>query len=84
MADVVTMPGVLRLTEDHFVAPERCLQSALGAGLRDVVIVGRSISGRVECWSSSPDADTAVGLMHRGISWLSCSEMVAADEPGSG
>lgn len=77
---VIQLPGAAYVPrQDDWVSPKDCLQSAMDAGLRDVVIVGRMISGAIVLWSSQPDADTAIGLLHRGINRISEAEQVAPE-----
>ena len=79
MADVVSLPGVFRpdLAEDS--QPDEVLASAMELPLRDVVVVGRNLSGDIEVLTSQVNADLAVGLLMRGVNYLASSEQV--DEP---
>jgi hypothetical protein len=82
MAEVVVMPGVFRADQEADCEATACLRSAMDAGLRDVVIVGRALNGGIEVWASAADADRAIGLMHRGLSWLTAGEQLPADDDG--
>lgn len=82
MADIVSLPGIYRADMIEDCDPRTVLVSALDAGLKDVVVIGRSLSGSIEVFSSQSDADQSIGLMMRGVAYLSTAEQV--DEPEIG
>jgi hypothetical protein len=79
MADVVSLPGVSRhdLVDDTPV--NDVLASAIELPLSGVVVVGRNLNGDIEVLSTQADADTAIGLLMRGVRWLASAEQI--EEP---
>jgi hypothetical protein len=73
-AEIKTLPGVIRLDLQEQGDVDLCLKNAMDAGLRDVVIVGRAISGEVIVWGSQTDADCVIGLLTRGVTFLANAE----------
>lgn len=82
MAEVVVLPGVFRADQEADCDVNSCLRSALDAGLQDVVIVGRSLSGSIEVWSSAADADRVLGLLQRGVHRLAEGQQLPAEDDG--
>lgn len=81
MADILPMPGAtFRAKPAEATAPEDALKGALNAGLLDVAIVGRTISGDITVFGSQPDSDAAIGLLTRGITFLAGAQQIAPDE----
>ena len=80
MADVHVLPGVFRADFDTDVSATTIFKSAMDAGLKDVGIVGRGIDGKISVWGSSPDTDNTIGLLTRGINWLSGTTQIAHKE----
>ena len=79
MADVVILPGAFVPAIERPTPCADVLRSALDAGLRDVVVVGRGIDGSIALWASQVDADAAIGLLMRGVSELARAEQEAAE-----
>jgi hypothetical protein len=79
MADVVSLPGVSRhdLLDDTPV--NDVLASAMELPLSGVVVVGRNLNGDIEVLSTQADADAAIGLLMRGVSYLASAEQI--EEP---
>lgn len=74
--NVVSLPGVFRSDLESEVPPTTVLRRALDLPLKDVVIIGRTINGDIEVLASQVDADAAVGLLMRGIQFLSSATQV--------
>lgn len=84
MAEVLVLPGVFRPDQEKDCEAASCLRGAMDAGLQDVVIVGRALSGSIEVWSSAADADRAIGLMHRGLRWFADGTQMPSEPEGDG
>lgn len=81
MADILPLPGAtFRAEPAKATAPEDALTGALNAGLLDVAIVGRTISGEITVFGSQPDSDAVIGLLTRGISFLANAQQIDLDE----
>ena len=76
MGDVVPLPGIFRPELEQATPVDRVLSCAMDLGLKDVVYVGRAITGQIIIGGSHPDADAAIGLLTRGITSLATSEQV--------
>lgn len=79
MAELHVFPGVARSDLSQSAAVDELLKSAADAGLKDIAIVGRCLSGEIAVWGSQPDADQVVGLLMRGANWLASMEQVTTD-----
>lgn len=80
MADILPLPGILYRPDPEFKSDVKSvLDSAADAGLKDVAVVGRGVNGVVEVFGSNSDADQTIGLLTRGIAFLSALEQI--DEP---
>lgn len=79
MANVVSLPGVLRADLIDAADPKNVLAAAMELPLKDVIVVGRNINGDLEVFASQPDADQSIGLLMRGVNFLANSEQI--DEP---
>lgn len=76
MGEVVHLPGVFCAKLEEAIPVSKVLASAMDLGLKDVVYVGRAITGEIIVGGSQPDADAAIGLLTRGITSLVTSEQV--------
>jgi len=79
VADVVTLPGVFRADLNDASDVRSVLMAAADMGLKDVAVVGRSLSGSIEVFGSQSDADRTIALLFRGANWL--ADSVQTDEP---
>lgn len=82
-AEVHVLPGVFRADLEGPLEPAAVLAAAADIGLRDVVVVGRTIAGDVVVCSSQVDADAVVGLLARGQHYLVASAQAHEDEAGA-
>lgn len=81
MGEIHNFPGVYRADLEEPTPLENILKSVADAGLQDVAIVGRTLSGEITAWGSQPDADATIGLFMRGASWLANCRVVPDDRP---
>ncbi len=80
MAEIRTLPGVMRADLEPSTSVDAVICSALNAGLMDIVVVGRSLKGELCLWGSQADADAVLGLLVRGLNWLAEKQQVPMDE----
>lgn len=72
MAEIHVLPGIERrdLAGPAEGDAHRILQAAIGAGVTDVVVVGKCRDGSQWVSTSMGDADRAAGIMLRAANWL--------------
>ncbi len=77
MAEVHVLPGIERRDlAGHAIPPAEVLQAAIDKGITDVVVVGRDRQGELYVAGAAPDADRAVGLLMRAVTYLSSHTIV--------
>lgn len=74
-ARIYTMPGVERRDIGFSPTVERVINGAIEAGISAVVLVGIDRKGNLYVAGSPPSADTAVGMMMRGVQYLAGATM---------
>jgi hypothetical protein len=55
---------------------DEVLGAARDDGLVEVAVVGRRASGEIVVLGSHPNGDAVIGLLHRGVHWLTAREQL--------
>lgn len=74
-ARIYVLPGVERRDISPAPAARRVLEAAVEAGLSDVVLVGVDRAGVLYVAGSYHDTDRAVGVLMRGVTYISGGRM---------
>lgn len=81
--NVVTLPGVRREVNDGVhVEPEKVLQGAMNAGLRDVIVIGIDHKGERYYAASDGNYDATIGKLFRMGHWLAEGAYTEGDTDG--
>lgn len=79
MAEIKTLPGINRPDIVEPLSAAKVLARALELNLLDAVVIGRNGRGDIEVLSTQPDTDTVVGLMMRGVQYLTKAAQIQYD-----
>jgi hypothetical protein len=80
MAEVILFPGVTPKDLELSTSVDGVLSAARNASLVDVAYVGRAHDGSLVLGFSLADGDSVIGLLTRGIAWLSECQTVTSSE----
>ena len=80
MAEVILFPGVTPKDLEASPSVDNVLAIARDARLTDVAYVGRAADGTLVLGYSLADGDSVIGLLTRGINWLSECQFTTGSE----